>query len=314
MRRAEALNPNGFFNSPLAARDAEIEAAIGRELNRQQSQIELIASENIVSRAVLEAQGSVLTNKYAEGLPGKPEIDMKVRGARVTGNRPLQQGRGKGVIARLDRAGTVEPLEVDAVLVAVGMAPNTAGLGLEDAGVRLDARGFIAVDQHQQTSVPGIYAIGDVAGKQLLAHKASAEAEAAVGHLVGHPHPVAHGQIPGCTYCQPQVASVGLTEKKAQEGGRAVKIGRFRFQASGKATAIGHPEGFVKLIFDASTLQLLGAHLVGHDATELLAELGLALKLECTAAEIMGTVHAHPTLSEAVMEAAADALGACVHQ
>lgn len=221
---------------------------------------------------------------------------------------------GKGVVARLEQAGKVEALECDAVLVAVGMAPNTAGIGLEHAGVKLDSRGFITVDAHQLTSAAGIYAIGDVAGKQLLAHKASAEAEAAVGHLLGHPHPVIHAQIPGCTYCQPQVASVGLTEKRAKEGGRAVKIGRFRFQASGKATAIGHPEGFVKLIFDATSEQLLGAHLVGHDATELLAELGLALKLECTAAEIMGTVHAHPTLSEAVMEAAADALGECVHQ
>jgi dihydrolipoamide dehydrogenase len=221
---------------------------------------------------------------------------------------------GTGVVVHLDKAGTASTVTVDAVLVAVGMVANTQGIGLEDAGVTLDDRGFIAVNEHCQTTVAGIYAIGDVAGKQLLAHKASAEAEAAVAHMIGHPAPVDYGLIPGCTYCQPQVASVGLTEKKAKERGRPYKIGRFQFMASGKARAINHPEGFVKLIFDSEFDQLIGAHLVGYDATELLAELGLGLRLETTARELMTTVHAHPTLSEAVMEAAADALGECVHQ
>jgi dihydrolipoamide dehydrogenase len=219
-----------------------------------------------------------------------------------------------GVTVHLEKNGQASTVDVERVLVAVGMAPFTDGLGLDKAGVKLDERGFVAVDENQCTNVPGIYAIGDVAGKQLLAHKASMEAEAAVAFIAGHPAPVDYKQIPGCTYCQPQVASIGLTEKKALAEGRKLKIGRFQFVASGKAKAISHPEGFVKLIFDAEFDQLIGAHLVGVDATEMLAEACLALKLECTAKEIMETVHAHPTLSEAVMEAAADALGQCVHQ
>ncbi|HYE06110.1 MAG TPA: dihydrolipoyl dehydrogenase [Planctomycetota bacterium] len=218
------------------------------------------------------------------------------------------------VAVHLEKDGKAEVVEVEKVLVAVGFVANTEGLGLDKAGVKLDERGFVAVDENQLTSAPGVYAIGDVAGKQLLAHKASFEGEAAIGHIVGHPQPVDYAQIPGCTYCQPQVASIGLSEKKALATGRKLKIGRFQFLASGKAKAIGHPEGFVKLIFDAEFDQLIGAHIVGVDATEMLAELGLALKLECTAREIMHTVHAHPTLSEAVMEAAADAMGQCVHQ
>jgi dihydrolipoamide dehydrogenase len=219
-----------------------------------------------------------------------------------------------GVVLDLDQGGALSSITVDRVLVAVGMVANTEGLQLDKAGVGLDERGFIKVDEHQRTSNERIYAIGDVAGKQLLAHKASFEGEAAVGHIIGHPAPVDYRQIPGCTYCQPQVASIGLTEKKALAIGRPLKVGRFQFVASGKAKAVGHPEGFVKLIFDAEFDQLIGAHLVGYDATEMLAELSLAMKLEATARELMETVHAHPTLSEAVMEAAADALGICVHQ
>ena len=219
-----------------------------------------------------------------------------------------------GVKVHLEKAGVAEIVEVEKVLVAVGFLANTEGLNLDTAGVKLDERGFIAVDANQLTSAPGVYAIGDVAGKQLLAHKASFEGEAAVGHICGQPAPVDYRQIPGCTYCQPQVASIGLTEKKALEGGRKLKIGRFQFVASGKAKAIGHPEGMVKLIFDAEFDQLIGAHIVGVDATEMLGELCLALRLECTAREIAETVHAHPTLAEAVMEAAADALGHAVHK
>jgi dihydrolipoamide dehydrogenase len=218
------------------------------------------------------------------------------------------------VTVHVEAGGKAEAITVDAVLVAVGFLANTEGVGLDKAGVKLDERGFIAVDANQQTDVPGIYAIGDVAGRQLLAHKASFEGEAAVGHIAGHPAPVDYAQIPGCTYCQPQVASLGLTEKKAKERGRPYKIGKFQFMASGKAKAIGHPEGFVKLVFDSEYMQLIGAHLTGYDATELLGELSVALKLESTAHELMQTVHAHPTLSEAIMEAAADALGQCVHQ
>lgn len=209
-------------------------------------------------------------------------------------------------------------LEVNRVLVAVGMVPNTKELGLESAGVKTDERGFITVDKYQQTSAPGIYAIGDCSGKQLLAHKASAEAEAAVEHLLGHAskhaaHGVDYSQIPGCTYCQPQVASVGLTEKACKDKKIAYKVGRFPFSASGKARAIGHTDGMVKLIIGEKYGELLGAHIIGAEATEMLAELGLAMKLEATWEEIARTVHAHPTLSEAVMEAAWDTHGMSPH-
>ena len=213
-----------------------------------------------------------------------------------------------------DAAGKETSLTVDRVLVAVGMSPNTKDLGLEQVGVKLDERGFIKVDAFQETTVKGIYAIGDVAGRQLLAHKASAEGEVAVARILGEAkHGLDYGQIPGATYCQPQVASVGLTEKACKEKNLAVKIGRFPFSASGKARAIGKTEGMVKLIFGAKFGELLGAHIIGSEATELLAELGLAMKLESTYEEIMHTVHAHPTLSEAVMEAAMDSQGAAVH-
>jgi dihydrolipoamide dehydrogenase len=205
-------------------------------------------------------------------------------------------------------------LEVNRVLVAVGMVPNTQGLGLESAGVKTDERGFISVNANQETSAPGIYAIGDCSGKQLLAHKASAEAEAAIEHILGHKaHSVDYGQIPGCTYCQPQVASVGLTEKACKDKKLAYKVGRFPFAASGKARAIGHTEGMVKLIIGEKYGELLGAHIIGAEATEMLAELGLAMKLEATWEEIARTIHAHPTLSEAVMEAAWDTHGMSPH-
>lgn len=205
-------------------------------------------------------------------------------------------------------------VEVDRVLSAVGMKANTSGIGLDQAGVKLDERGNIIVNEFQQTSNPSIYAIGDCAGKQMLAHKASAEGEVAVAHICGeNPHGVDYGQIPGCTYCQPQVAGIGLTEAKAKEAGLEVKIGKFPFTASGKAHGVGHPEGMVKLIFDAKTEAVVGAHIVGYDATEMIAELGLAMKLEATWEEIAHTVHAHPTLSEATMEAAMDSVGKAIH-
>jgi len=229
-----------------------------------------------------------------------------------TGVKRLESGK-RSVTAVFEGAKGEETREFDNVLVAVGMTPNTAGLGLEDVGVDLDEKGFVVVDENQQTSVPGMYAIGDCAGRQLLAHKASVEGEAAVYHICGDPHPVDHGQIPGNTYCQPQVSSVGMTEAQAREAGHRLRVGRFQFQASGMAQAIGHPEGFVKLVFDEAYDQLLGAHMVGYGVTELIGELGLALKLEAPAEEILHSVHAHPSLAEAVMETAGDALGQAIH-
>ena len=264
---------------------------------------------------VVEVMDQVLPVEDAEIAKVVERQFVKNGVAIKTGTKVVKlEQKAASVVVHLEKGGVAETVEVEKVLVAVGFLASTEGLNLDKAGVKLDERGFIQVDGNQLTTAPGVYAIGDVAGKQLLAHKASFEGEAAVAAISGHSQPVDYTQIPGCTYCQPQVASVGLSEKKAKELGKAIKIGRFQFMASGKAKAIGHPEGLVKLIFDAEHLQLLGAHIVGYDATEMLAELSVALRLEVTAEELMLTVHAHPTLSEAVMEAAADALGVCVHQ
>jgi dihydrolipoamide dehydrogenase len=192
---------------------------------------------------------------------------------------------------------------------------NTEGLGLGKLGVKVE-RGSIPVNSDFQTNIPGVYAIGDVIGPPWLAHVASAEAISAVEGMAGLKGrlQVNYLNIPGCTYCQPQVASIGLTEEKAHEKGYQLKIGRFPFSASGKAKATGETEGIVKLIFDAKYGELLGAHLLGSEATEMIAELGLAKNLEATSDEIFKTVHAHPTLSEAVMDAAADAVGESINQ
>ena len=194
-------------------------------------------------------------------------------------------------------------------LMAIGVQGTVENLGLEAAGVRVE-KGWIQVDDFGRTNVPGLYAVGDVAGPPWLAHVASREGIVCVEAIAGkNPQPIDYDAIPGCTYCQPQVASLGMTEERAAAEGRAVKVGRFPFTASGKARAIGETEGLVKLIFDARYGELLGAHILGSDATEMIAELGVAKTLEATAAGIMNTIHAHPTLSEAVMEAAAAAYG-----
>ncbi|MDP6629347.1 MAG: dihydrolipoyl dehydrogenase [Candidatus Marinimicrobia bacterium] len=205
-------------------------------------------------------------------------------------------------------------IDADIVLNAVGVTGNIEKFGLEDVGVKTD-RGAITINEYNQTSVPNIYAIGDVTGPPWLAHVASAQGHVASEHAAGHDtHPVDYSNIPGCTYCQPQVASLGLTEAAAKEAGHNIKVGRFDFRASGKALATGDSTGFVKIIFDAKYGELLGCHIVGSEATELIAELGVAKALETTWQEIAMTVHAHPTLSEAVMEAALDAFGQSVHQ
>jgi len=208
--------------------------------------------------------------------------------------------------------GEQRDVTADIVLMAVGVEGNVEDLGLESAGVAV-ARGRITVDEHYRTSGTGVYAIGDVIGPPWLAHVASAEgihcAEAIAGK---NPAPLDYSAIPGCTYCQPQIASVGLTEEKAVAAGHGLKIGRFPFRPLGKAVAIGETEGMVKLIFDAKYGELLGAHIMGSEATEMIAELALAKRLEATADAIFRTVHAHPTLGEAVMEAAAAAYGEAV--
>lgn len=218
------------------------------------------------------------------------------------------------VKVQIERKGKDEILEGDIALVAVGVTGNIEGMGLKDMGVATD-KGAITINEFNQTSVPNIYAIGDVTGPPWLAHVASAQGHVAAEHAAGHDTtPVDYTNIPGCTYCQPQVASIGLTESAAKEKGHDVKIGKFDFKGSGKALASGNTAGFVKLVFDSKYGELLGAHIIGPEATEMIAELGMAKALESTWHELATTVHAHPTLSEAVMEAALDAMGQGVHQ
>lgn len=207
-----------------------------------------------------------------------------------------------------------QTLQAELALVAIGVTGNVENLGLETVGIQPE-RGFIPVNRKSyQTAAEGIYAIGDVIGPPLLAHVASAEGVCAAEFIAGQtPVEIDYGYIPGCTYCQPQIASLGLTEEQTKKQGLAVKIGRFPFRANGKSLAMGESEGFVKLIFDAHLGELLGAHIVGSEATELLAELGLARTLESTAEEIQHTMHAHPTISESIKEAAEDALGHAIH-
>lgn len=204
-------------------------------------------------------------------------------------------------------------LEAEIVLSAVGYTPNLEGIGLEEVGVKVD-KGRVVTDEFYKTNVAGVYAIGDIVGGQALAHVASAEGIICVEKIAGHhPEPLNYGNIPGCTYCSPEIASVGLSEKKAKEAGYEIKVGKFPFSASGKASASGAKDGFVKLVFDAKYGELLGAHMIGNNVTEMIAELVVARKLETTGMELIKAVHPHPTMSEAVMEAAADAYGEVIH-
>ncbi len=201
----------------------------------------------------------------------------------------------------------------DVALMAVGVQGNVENFGLEHVGVTIE-RSHIKVDKDYKTNVPGVYAIGDVIGPPWLAHVASAEGIHCIEAIAGkNPTPLDYSAIPGCTYCQPQIASVGLTEEKAKAEGYELKIGRFPFRPLGKAVAIGETEGMVKLIFDAKYGELLGAHIMGSEATEMIAELAVAKRLEATGKDLFHTVHAHPTLSEAVMEAAAAAYGEAIN-
>ncbi len=219
----------------------------------------------------------------------------------------------KGCKVTIKTAKGTEMIECDVVLSAVGIEANIEGIGLETMSIKTD-KGKIWVDQYYQTNVSGIYAIGDVIPGPALAHLASHEGIVCVEKIAGkNPEPIDYKNIPGCTYCQPEVASVGYTEKQAKEAGYEIKVGKFPFTASGKAKAAGHADGFVKLIFDAKYGELLGAHMVGANVTEMIAEIVALRKLETTGHEIITAVHPHPTMSEAVMEAAAAAYGEVIH-
>jgi dihydrolipoamide dehydrogenase len=219
----------------------------------------------------------------------------------------------EGVSVEVEAEGKIETLKADQVLMAVGRAARTRGLGLEALGVATE-RGFVTVSATMETSVKGVYAIGDMAGHQLLAHKAMAEGVVAAEAIAGQsPRPVDYGNVPSCTYCHPQVASIGLTEAAARAGGRESAVGKFPFTASGKAVAQGETEGFVKVVADKATGEILGAHIVGPEATELIHEFAVGRTLEATLDEIIHTMHAHPTLSEAAFEATLAALGHPIH-
>jgi dihydrolipoamide dehydrogenase len=218
--------------------------------------------------------------------------------------------KSDSVIATIDDGkGKSQTAEFDRMISAVGVVGNIENLGLEKLGVRTE-RGCVVVDGHGRTSVPGIYAIGDVAGPPMLAHKAEHEGVVCVEAIKGmHPHATDKNLIPGCTYCNPQIASVGLTETKAKEGGREIRVGRFPFVGNGKAIALGEDQGLVKVVFDRKTGQLLGAHMIGAEVTELIQGYVIAMNLETTEEELMHTIFPHPTLSEMMKEAVLDAYG-----
>ena len=245
---------------------------------------------------------------------GDPEVSQalerafKKQGMKIyTSSRVQRVGiENRKVRTTVEQDGSCRELESDAALVAVGVSGNIEGLGLEDIGVETQ-RGFIPVDGYCQTNVPAIYAIGDVCGPPALAHAASAEGLQAVRHMYGKdPEPIDYKNIPSCVYCLPQVASVGMTEPEAKEAGFEVQIGRFPFTANGKAVAVGDTTGFVKIIADKKYGEILGAHILGPEATELIGELTLAKTAELSASDVHHAIHAHPTLSESIMEAAAD--------
>lgn len=241
---------------------------------------------------------------------------LRKRGIEIFTSAAVEKAEVKGrkVQVTFKNEGQTKSLLADKVLSAIGVTGNINGFGLEQLGIEI-SNGHIKVNKHTyETNVKNIYAIGDVIGAPWLAHVASAEGIHCVEKIKGlNPSDINYNNIPGCTYCQPQVASIGLTEEKAKEKGYEIKVGKFPFMASGKAFAIGEREGFVKFIFDAKYGEVLGAHVIGSEATEIIGEIGMAKSLEATAESIIKTIHAHPTLSESIMEAAANAYGESIH-
>ncbi len=243
------------------------------------------------------------------------EKSFKKAGVKIMTNASVESvdTSGKECIVSIKTEKGEEKISCDVVLSAVGIQANIEGIGLEEIGIVVD-KGRVLVDEYYQTNMPGYYAIGDIVPGPALAHVASAEGIICVEKIAGHdPAPLDYGNIPGCTYCSPEVASVGMTEKAAKAAGIDVKIGKFPFSASGKASAAGAKDGFVKLIFDAKYGELLGGHMIGANVTEMVAELVAVRKLETTGHELIKTVHPHPTMSEAIMEAAAAAYGEVIH-
>lgn len=220
---------------------------------------------------------------------------------------------GNGCKVQIKTASGMQTIECDIVLSAAGVVANLENIGLEETGIKTE-KGKVVVDEFYNTNIKGYYAIGDIVGGQALAHVASAEGIICVEKIAGHhPEPLDYNNIPGCTYCSPEIASVGYTEKAAKAAGYELKIGKFPFSASGKASAAGAKDGFIKMIYDAKYGELLGAHMIGANVTEMIAEIVVARKLETTGHEMLKAVHPHPTMSEAIMEATADAYGEVIH-
>lgn len=242
---------------------------------------------------------------------------FKKKGIDVRANTEVTEvkttSRSCTVVVKDRKTGKTDEIKCDVVLSAAGVTPNTENIGLETLGIQTE-RGWIKVDEYYRTNVPGIYAIGDVIPGPALAHVASAEGITCVEAIAGlKPEPIDYNNIPSCTYCSPEVASVGYTEQAAKEAGYEIKVGKFPFTASGKAKAAGSPEGFIKVIFDAKYGEWLGAHMIGANVTEMIAEVVAARKLETTGHEIIKSIHPHPTMSEAIMEATAAAYGEVIH-
>jgi dihydrolipoamide dehydrogenase len=251
---------------------------------------------------VEDAEISALAKKQFEKQGMKIHLEAKVA--------KVEKGENS-ITAHVEKKdGTVEKITADRMISAVGVVANIENIGLEALGVKTE-RGFVAIDGYGKTNVAGIYAIGDVAGPPMLAHKAEHEAVICIEKIAGLPnvHPMDKSKIPGCTYCHPQVASAGLTEAKAKEEGRDIRVGRFPFVANGKAIALGEDQGMVKTIFDRKTGELLGAHLVGAEVTELIQGFVVAMNLETTEEELMHTIFPHPTISETLKESVLDAYG-----
>ncbi len=263
---------------------------------------------------IVEFLGNI-ANVEDEEVSKQLEKSFKKSGVKVLTNSSVESvdTSGAGCVVTIKTAKGEEKIECDIVLSAAGIETNLENLGLEQVGIATD-RGRVLVNEYYQTNIPGYYAIGDIVPGPALAHVASAEGIICVEQIAGHhPEPLDYGNIPGCTYCSPEVASVGLTEKAAREKGLDIKIGKFPFSASGKASAAGAKDGFVKLIFDAKYGELLGAHMIGANVTEMIAEIVAIRKLEVTGETLIKTVHPHPTMSEAIMEAAAAAYGEVIH-
>lgn len=243
------------------------------------------------------------------------ERSFKKAGIKVMTNSSVESvdTTGDKCIVEIKTPKAVQQLECDIVLSAVGITPNIENIGLEEVGINI-SNGKVQVDEYYRTNVEGYYAIGDIVPGQALAHVASAEALVCIEKISGlQAEPIDYSNIPGCTYTNPEVASVGMTEKKAKEAGLELKIGKFPFMASGKANASGNRDGFIKLIFNAQDDKLIGAHFVGENVTEMIAEAVVARKMQATAQDILKSVHPHPTLSESIIEAVADAYGEAIH-